>query len=105
MWRVDYGEGFSVVPRPVYAHGRLYVATGFMRPQLLAINPHGATGDATKSNIVWQHNLGVPNTSSTLVVGDEIYCLLLGSKNPRLQAITSVELGYGSVLRYRAKRA
>ncbi|MEO2046176.1 MAG: DUF3592 domain-containing protein, partial [Pirellulales bacterium] len=31
------------------------------------------------------------------------YCLLRGSKNPRLQAITSVELGYGSVLRYRAK--
>ncbi|MEO2046806.1 MAG: PAS domain S-box protein [Pirellulales bacterium] len=33
------------------------------------------------------------------------YCLLLGSKNPLLQAITSVELGYGSVLRYWAKRA
>ncbi|MEO2048819.1 MAG: hypothetical protein ABGX16_19860 [Pirellulales bacterium] len=40
-----------------------------------------------------------------LAVGCWLYCLLLGSKNPLLQAITSVELGYGSVLRYRAKRA
>jgi outer membrane protein assembly factor BamB len=73
LWRVDYGEGFSVVPRPVYAHGRLYVATGFAQSQLLAIDPHGANGDATKSNVVWRHQRGVPNTSSMLVVGDEIY--------------------------------
>ncbi|MEO2046832.1 MAG: hypothetical protein ABGX16_09695, partial [Pirellulales bacterium] len=43
----------------------------------------------------WQHDSGYWS----------YYCLLRGSKNPRLQAITSVELGYGSVLRYRAKRA
>jgi len=73
IWRVNYGEGFSVVPRPVFAHGRLYLATGFMRPSLLVINPQGARGDATESNIVWQHDRGVPNTSSMLVVGDEIY--------------------------------
>ena len=73
IWRVNYGEGFSVVPRPVFAHGRLYLATGFMRPSLLVINPQNARGDATESNIVWQHNRGVPNTPSMLVVGDEIY--------------------------------
>jgi len=73
IWRVTYDEGFSVVPRPVYAHGRLYLATGFARPSLLAINPQDARGDATESNIVWQHDRGVPNTPSMLVVGDEIY--------------------------------
>lgn len=73
VWRVNYGEGFSVVPRPVYAHGRLYLASGFMRPTLLSIDPQDANGDATESNVVWQHSRSVPNTPSMLVVGDEIY--------------------------------
>ena len=73
LWRVNYGEGFSVVPRPVFAHGRLYVATGFARPSLLAIDPQGARGDATESHIAWEHDRGVPNTPSMLVAGDEVY--------------------------------
>lgn len=73
IWRVNYGDGFSVVPRPVYAHGLLYVSTGFMRPSLLAIDPMGAAGDATETNVVWKHDKGVPNTPSLLVAGDEIY--------------------------------
>jgi len=73
LWQVDYGEGFSVIPRPVYAHGRIYLASGFVSPTLLAIDPRGARGNATDTNIVWQHDRRVPNTSSLLVVGDEVY--------------------------------
>lgn len=29
LWRVSYGEGYSVVPRPVLAHGLVYVCSGF----------------------------------------------------------------------------
>ena len=72
IWRVAYGDGFSVIPRPVYAHGLLYVSTGFMRPSLLAIDPQGAEGDATETNVVWRHDQSVPNTPSLLVAGDEI---------------------------------
>ena len=32
IWRVRYGEGYSVVPRPVFANGLLFVASGFERP-------------------------------------------------------------------------
>lgn len=73
IWRIDYGDGFSVIPRPVYAHGMVYVCTGFMRPSLLAIDPKGAEGDATETNVVWKHDQGVPLTGSLLVAGDEIY--------------------------------
>ena len=38
-----YGEGYSVVPRPVFANGLLFVASGFDRPILYAIDPKGAT--------------------------------------------------------------
>ncbi len=41
IWRVRYGEGYSVVPRPVFANETLFVASGFNRPSILAIDPQG----------------------------------------------------------------
>jgi len=73
LWRVRYGEGYSVIPRPVYAHGLLFVSSCFNRPVLYAINPRGAQGDATAGHIVWSNPKGAPNTPSTVVVGDELY--------------------------------
>lgn len=73
IWRVDYGEGYSVVPRPVLAHGLLFVSSGFDKPVLKAIRPDGAAGDVTDSHVVWVHGKGVPHTGSMLVAGDELY--------------------------------
>ena len=73
LWRVGYGEGYSVIPRPVYAHGLLFIGSGYDRPVLYAINPSGIEGDATEKAIVWQQGKGAPNTPSTLSVGDELY--------------------------------
>ena len=73
LWRVAYGEGYSVVPRPVFAHGLLFLSSGFDRPVLYAIKPDGATGDATATNIAWSENKGAPHTASAVVVGDELY--------------------------------
>jgi outer membrane protein assembly factor BamB len=73
IWRVGYDEGYSVVPRPVFANGLLFVSSGFNRPVLYAIDPKGAAGDATGTHVLWKHNKGAPLTSSPLVVGDELY--------------------------------
>jgi outer membrane protein assembly factor BamB len=73
IWRMNYGEGYSVVPRPVFAHGLLFVASGYERPILYAINPKGAQGDVTDTHVVWKHEKGAPLTPSVLVVGDELY--------------------------------
>ena len=73
IWRVGYDEGYSVVPRPVFAHGLLFVATGYNRPRLLAIDPDGARGDATRDHVVWTHDRRVPLTPSVLVAGNELY--------------------------------
>ena len=72
-WRVNYG-GWSVIPRPVFGQGMLYVCTGFVRGQLLAIRPDGS-GDVTNSHVVWKFERSVPNTPSPLLVGDEIYLI------------------------------
>jgi outer membrane protein assembly factor BamB len=73
IWRVTYGQGYSVVPRPVFAHGLLILSTGFDRATLLAVRPDGARGDATATAVVWQIKRNAPLTPSPVVVGDEVY--------------------------------
>jgi outer membrane protein assembly factor BamB len=73
LWRVRYGEGYSVITRPVFAHGLLFVSSSYDRPVLYAIRPQGASGDATATHVAWTAAKGVPNTPSCLVVGDEVY--------------------------------
>lgn len=73
IWRARFPEGFSIVARPLFAHGLLFISSSYMKPVLYAIKPAGAKGDVTETNIVWKHDKGVPNTPSPLVVGDEIY--------------------------------
>jgi len=72
IWRVNYKDGYSVIPRPVYAHGLVYVCTGFGPTALMAIRPTGE-GDVTKSHVAWVTKSGVPKTPSVLVVGAELY--------------------------------
>jgi outer membrane protein assembly factor BamB len=73
LWRSRYGDGFSVIVRPSYAHGLIYVSSSFARPVLYAIRVAGARGDVTDSHVAWKHAKGVPNTASPVVVGEEIY--------------------------------
>jgi outer membrane protein assembly factor BamB len=72
IWRVGYGDGFSNVPRPVYGHGLVFVATGFQQPSLVAVRADGA-GDVTRSHVAWTLTRGAPLTPSPLLVGDELY--------------------------------
>jgi outer membrane protein assembly factor BamB len=72
IWRVSYSDGFSNVPRPVYGHGLVYIATGFQQPSLLAVRADG-TGDVTKTHIVWTLRRAAPLTPSPLLVGNELY--------------------------------
>lgn len=71
IWHVRY-TGYSLVPRPVYGHGLLFVCTGFDRPSLLAIRPDGK-GDVTATHIAWKTNKNVALTPSLLLQGDELY--------------------------------
>jgi outer membrane protein assembly factor BamB len=73
IWRVRYGEGYSVVPRPVYSQGLLFISSGFDSPVVYAINPGGANGDVTDTHVVWTRRKGGPNTPSMLATGDELY--------------------------------
>jgi outer membrane protein assembly factor BamB len=74
IWRVSYGDGFSNVPRPVYGHGLVYIATGFQQPSLMAVRADGA-GDVTGTHVAWTLRRGAPYTPSPILVDDSLYVI------------------------------
>jgi outer membrane protein assembly factor BamB len=90
LWSVDY-VGFSGVPRPVFAHGLVYITTGFYDPVLMAIRPEGS-GAVTKTHVVWQWRRGVPLTPSPLIVSNELYMVSDNGIATCLDAKTGQEL-------------
>ncbi|NBP51931.1 MAG: serine/threonine protein kinase [Actinobacteria bacterium] len=74
LWRVDYPNGYSVIPRPVHAAGLVFVVSGYDKPVLYAIDPTGR-GNVTETHVRWKLDRGAPHTPSVLVVGDELYCV------------------------------
>ncbi len=70
LWKLSYEVlGFSVVPRPVTAHGMIYVCTSFMRSEMLAVRYDGTE----PAKIAWRYGRQVPKMSSPIAVGGEIY--------------------------------
>ena len=72
LWKCKYPQpGWSLICRPVFAHGLVYVPTGYVTPHVLAIDPF-KTGDVTPA-WDWKVKMYAPNTPTPLVVGDELY--------------------------------
>jgi outer membrane protein assembly factor BamB len=69
-WRVTY-DGYSVIPRPIYHQGLVYVCTGYDRPSLLAIDPTGQ-GDVTATHLRWQIDTNVPHTPSLVAHAGQV---------------------------------
>lgn len=86
IWRVRY-DGYSVVPRPVYGHGLVFLSSGFDHPTFYAIKPTGQ-GDVTDTHIAWTFTKGAPHTPSPLLVGDELYLISDGGIGTCLDAKT-----------------
>ncbi|MBW8035925.1 MAG: PQQ-binding-like beta-propeller repeat protein, partial [Planctomycetes bacterium] len=72
IWRVLYGQGYSVTPRPVYADGMVFICSGFSKAYVYAIRL-GGHGDVTDTHVAWKSASSVPRTPSVLLVGKKIY--------------------------------
>jgi outer membrane protein assembly factor BamB len=73
IWRVRY-KGYSVVPKPVYGNGLVYLSTGYDVPEFYAIKPEG-TGDVTSTHVAWVVKKGAPHNPSPLLLGDALYLI------------------------------
>ena len=67
LWKLNYPGGYSVVPRPVFANGLVYVSSGYDRPIIHAIKLDGS-GDVTKTHLAWKTDKNAPRNSSVVVV-------------------------------------
>jgi outer membrane protein assembly factor BamB len=74
IWRVRYGEGYSVIPRPVFGQGLVFISSGFNRAEIYAIRPDGK-GDVTDTHVAWRQIKGAPLTPSLLLIGEELYAV------------------------------
>lgn len=71
LWRVRH-DGFSMSSRPLHQDGVLFLNTGFMRAELLAVRADGE-GDVTDDNIVWRYARNVPRMPSPLLIDGRLY--------------------------------
>jgi outer membrane protein assembly factor BamB len=86
IWHVNY-DGYSVIPRPVFGHGLIFMSTGYDSPSMLAIRPDGH-GDVTDTHIEWTQKKGAPHTPSPLLIGNELYLVSDGGIATCLDAKT-----------------
>jgi outer membrane protein assembly factor BamB len=73
IWSVSY-EGYSIVPKPIFGHGMVYICTSFDTPDVLAIRPTGL-GDITKTHVAWELDQArrTPKTCSMILDGELLY--------------------------------
>lgn len=71
LWKARY-DGWSMVPRPLFSNGLLYVVTDYDRPQLWAVRADG-TGDVTETHVAWKVMKDVASTASLLLMNDLLY--------------------------------
>lgn len=62
IWDVRY-VGYSVVPKPSYHRGLVFISTSFDSSKMLAIRPTGR-GVVTDTHVAWQFDRNVPKTPS-----------------------------------------
>jgi len=72
LWKVRYPGGYSNVSRPLFAHGLVFINTGFGPTALWAVRPDGR-GDVTASHVAWKLSKSVPAKPSPVLVGDLIF--------------------------------
>jgi outer membrane protein assembly factor BamB len=73
IWDVRY-DGYSVIPKPVYHRGLVFVATSFDRSKMLAIEPTGS-GVVTDTHVHWQLDKNIPKTPSMIATDGLVYSI------------------------------
>lgn len=71
IWSVRY-SGYSLITRPVFGKGLVFLCTGYNNPTVIAVKPDG-TGDVTDTHVAWTYKLNAPNTPSPILVDEALY--------------------------------
>jgi len=92
LWKLPFGHlGFSISPRPVFGHGMIFMSTGFMKPEIIAVKLDAGVG----REIVWRYAKGAPTQPSPLLIGDELYFVSETGIITCVDAMTGAEIYKG----------
>lgn len=91
LWRLDHGDGFSVVPRPVTADGVVYFATGFGDTKMMAVRL-GGSGDVTGTHVLWRARKQTPTQASPLLFRGRLYTVSDNGVGVCLDAATGTQV-------------
>ena len=78
IWHVKHG-GYSVIPKPIFGHGLVFISTSYDSPSVMAIRPDGK-GDVTDTHVEWTLKKGAPHTPSMLLLVAMVGAILLAKK-------------------------
>lgn len=87
LWRVRY-NGFSCAIPPMFAHGMVYINTGFGKADVYAVKANSLSGDVTDTHVIWKQSKNMPSKPAQLIVGDEMYVVHDGGTAACLDAKT-----------------
>ncbi len=73
IWDVRY-VGYSVVPKPSYHRGLVFISTSFDSSKMLAIRPTGR-GVVTDTHVEWQLDRNIPKTPSMVAHQGLVYSI------------------------------
>ena len=73
IWDVRY-VGYSVVPKPIYHRGLVFISTSFDNSKMLAIRPTGK-GEVTETHVAWELDRNVPKTPSMVAHDGLVYSI------------------------------
>ena len=90
LWKVYHG-GMNAAPRPLFAHGLVYITGGSGQSSLIAVRP-GGSGDVTGSHVVWGNGRSTPKRSSQIIVGDLMFMITDDGIAVCLEAKTGKEI-------------
>jgi len=90
IWGCDL-PGWSIVPRPIYGHGLVFVTTGGNTPELWAVRPEGPDS-GTPAPVAWRYKKQVSMAPSLLLVGKELYMVSIGGILTCLDAASGKEI-------------
>lgn len=71
LWKIRY-YGWSMVPRPLFGHGLVFMVIDYDHPELWAVRPDGR-GDVTDTHVAWKIRKGVSKSASFLLIGERLY--------------------------------
>ncbi len=90
LWKVRY-RGWSMVARPLFGQGLVFMINDYDRPELWAVRPDGQ-GDVTDSHVAWAIRRGMPSQPSFLLIGDLLYLVNNGGIAYAIDAKTGDEV-------------